>query len=100
MKIRIDHGEMRVVTKELHDESIELLKEIEKMEGKLEELKEVWQGEEANIFYIKANNYFTKLKAIPLTYQSMSRFLERSNIRYKEADLALKQEIDAIRMSG
>ena len=45
-------------------------------------------------------NYLGKLKAIPLTYQSMSRFLERSNIRYKEADLALKREIDAIRTSG
>ena len=100
MKIRINHGEMSNVYSKLNIEASELMNEIEKIERNITELKNVWQGEEANIFYIKINNYLTKLKSIPKTYESMSRFLERTNIRYKESDLALKKEIDNVRING
>ncbi len=100
MKIRINHGEMTNVKNKLNNEGAMLLEEIEKIEGLIAELKGEWQGEEANIFYIKADNYTKKLKSVPLTYQSMSRFLERANIRYKEADIALSKEIEKIRMNG
>ena len=100
MKIRIDHGKMVEVTKRLKTEADRLMAEIEKMEGNIEELKPVWQGEEANIFYIKAKNYTTKLKSVPKTYESMAIFLERANIRYKEADIALSKEIENVRMNG
>ena len=100
MKIRIDHGKMVNVTKRLNNSAVELMQEIENMEAQIGELKEVWQGEEANIFYIKIDNYLTKMKAIPKTYESMSIFLQRANIRYKEADIALKKEIENVRMNG
>lgn len=100
MKIRINHGEMTKVKTQLNNDAISLMQEIEKIEKNIEELKSTWQGEEANIFYIKMNNYLTKLKSVPKTYQSMSVFLERANIRYKEADLALGKSIDDVRMNG
>ena len=77
-----------------------LMAEIEKIESEITELKRVWQGEEAEIYYIRADNYITKLKSIPETYKSMARFLERANIMYKEADLELKRKIDNVRMNG
>ena len=100
MRIRINHGEMTNVCGQLNKEAISLMDEIEKIEKNIQELKGVWQGEEANIFYIKIGNYLTKMKSIPKTYESMSTFLERSNIRYKEADISLKKGIDKIRMGG
>ena len=100
MKIRIDHGQMTNVKNKLNNEGVMLLEEIEKMEKLITELKGEWQGEEANIFYTKADNFTTKLKSVPLTYQSMSRFLERANIRYKEADIALSKAIENVRMNG
>jgi WXG100 family type VII secretion target len=100
MKIRINHNEMTNVKEQLFNEAEVLMSEIETIEKNIQELKNVWQGEDANIFYIKINNYLTKMKSIPKTYESMSRFLERANIRYKEADRALKNEIDRVRVNG
>jgi len=93
MKIRVDHVQFDNVKKDLYNESIELLKEIENQQAYLEELKSIWQGEEADIYYIKIGDYFNKLKTIPLTYQSMSTFLERANIRYDEIDEELSNQI-------
>ncbi len=93
MKIRVDHVQFDNVKKDLYNESIELLKEIENQQAYLEELKSIWQGEEAYIYYIKIGDYFNKIKTIPLTYQSMSTFLERANIRYDEIDEELSNQI-------
>ena len=100
MKIRIDHGKMGNVTKKLDNSANELMKEINNIEKQIGELKTIWQGAEANIFYIKIDNYLMKMKAIPKTYESMSRFLQRANIMYKEADIELKKAIEDIRMNG
>ena len=100
MKIRIDHGKMRNVTKKLDNSANELMKEINNIEKQIGELKTIWQGAEANIFYIKIDNYLMKMKSIPKTYESMSRFLQRANIMYKEADIELKKAIEDIRMNG
>ena len=100
MKIRIDHGKMVNVTNKLQNESSMLLNEIVVIEKNIEELKLVWQGEDADIFYIKMNNYLNKLKTIPTTYNNMANYLEKTNKRYKEADLFLKKEIENVRMNG
>ena len=100
MKIRVNHREMYEVKTSLYNEGVKLLEEIEKIKKEIEELKGEWQGEEANIYYIKIDNYLEKLIAIPKTYQSMSRFLERANIMYKEADIELSKEIENVRMNG
>ena len=100
MRIRVNHGELNLVRENLYSDSQDLMNEIEKIEKNIEDLKSVWQGEEADIFFIKINNYLTKLKSVPLTYQSISTFIHRANILYKEADLNLKKEINNVRMNN
>ena len=100
MKIRINHGEMTIVKNKLNNESTMLLEEIKKIEKSIEELKTTWQGEEADVFYAKINNYLTKLKTVPSTYNNLSNYLEKTNIRYKEADLELKKALENVRVNG
>ena len=100
MRIRVNHGELNQVREVLFSDSQELLNEVTAIENNIEELKTVWQGEEANIFFIKINNYLNKLKSVPLTYQSISTFINRANILYKQADLNLKKEINSARVNN
>jgi uncharacterized protein YukE len=100
MRIKVDHGQLNTVKLKMDENSNELLNEIDILSNKVRELQNVWQGEEANIFYMKFNNYITKLKSIPATYSTMSSFIERANIMYKEADLSLKQKINDVRMNN
>ena len=100
MKIRVDHREMTNVINKLSNESNMLTTEIENIQKNIEELKTVWQGEEANIFYTRITNYLNKMEAIPATYDKMSSFLSRSNSRYKEMDNAFLKDIENVRING
>ena len=100
MKIRVNHGELEKVKEKMNEDTNELQKEIDDILKKIEELKNVWQGEEANIFYIKYINYLNYLKTVPQTYTKLTAFMGKANISYKNADLNLKKEINDVRMNS
>lgn len=99
MRIRVNHSELNNVKDILIGNANELIDEINGMQKDIETLKTMWKGNEANIFYVKIDNYLNNLKSIPETYNSLSKFINKANITYKNMDLETKNEIDKVRMS-
>ena len=97
MKMRVNHEMLNDVIKESLTDYQALFKEIEAMEKDIESLKQVWQGEEAEIFYIKIDNYLGNMKSIPETYHTFAKFMTRANNLYKEADENFAKDINRVR---
>lgn len=98
MRIRVNHGELDDVKNKMIQNSNELLNEINGMEKDITLLKDLWKGEDANIFYIKIDNYLSNLKSVPETLNSFSRFINKANTTYKNLDVETKNEIEKVRM--
>lgn len=100
MKIRANHDQLDIVKDKLSESSIELRQSIEAINRNLDELKSIWQGEESNTFFMKFNNFLTRLNTVPSTYNNLSNFLGKANMLYSETDSDLRKEINDVRMNG
>lgn len=64
--------------------------------NKIEEMKEIWQGEDADEFYENITNYFKKLSLVPLFFDSIGNFVSEASNRYRNDDLESKNEFNKI----
>ncbi len=99
MKMRVNHSGLNSVVKTSLEDCQALFNVIKAMEGEVNNLKNVWQGEEADIFYIKIDNYLEKMKSVPETYNTLAKFMTKANDLYKQADETFANEIDKVRNS-
>ena len=100
MKVKVDYKELDIVKDNMVDNSQELKNSIENINSNILELKNIWQGEEANKFIMKFDNYIAKLRTVPETYDNLSHFLAKANILYQEIDKDIKKEINNVRMNN
>ncbi|MBR1385226.1 MAG: WXG100 family type VII secretion target [Bacilli bacterium] len=99
MRMRVNHEMLNDVIKVSLADYQALFKEIEDMEKEINNLKNIWQGEEAAIFYTRIDNYLGNLKSIPETYNTFAKFMTRANKLYKEADNNFADDINKVRNS-
>ena len=74
--------------------SNELDIEINNILAYLNELKGVWQGEDADIFYEEAFNYINRMKTITNCFNVLGNFMNDANHSYEESDTSLKNELE------
>ncbi len=96
MDLRVNHEEINNFFDLSQNES-ELIKEdINVWLQKIEELKEIWQGTDADEFYENVINYFKRLNIVPEFYDSINNFVLEANRKYREADNEAKKEFEKI----
>ena len=97
MKLRVNNQMLNNVVGETYKGYEALFSEINAMESDINNLKKVWQGEEALIYYARIDNYLNILKSIPETYNTFAKFMDKANKLYKEADMQFASDIDRVR---
>lgn len=87
MNINCDYDELEIIGLDTKKNGNDLTLEIEKWEKALEQLKNIWQGPDAEIFYAKLTNYITKLKMLSSTFDVFGSLMEKSvNVYYQEEE--------------
>ena len=86
MIIKVKHNELNQVSNTLKKDSDACAVEIENILKNIEELKGVWQGEDANIFCENLRIYVTNMKNIPIAMNNMSNAINTSDNGYKVCD--------------
>lgn len=94
MVVKVRHKELMDVKTDIITNSEELDIEINNILQYLNELKGVWQGEDAEIFYEEAFNYVNRMKSITNCFSAMGNFMTNANSSYEENDLSLKNELE------
>ena len=91
--IKVRLGSMKNITRTLSEDERKLQEELNNMMQQINELKDVWQGEEANRFYEKAEQYIQFLNFLPTTYHNLAEIMKDANKKYKEIDTFYSDEI-------
>ena len=86
MVIRVNKDELKIVSNDLIKSSSNVSKEIETWEKSVDDLKKIWQGKDANVFYNRIGLYLLKLKMLSESSNSMGVFINKANNKYIEKD--------------
>ena len=86
MILKVNHGELDNVSDVMVKDVDIYRKEIDNMEKEIERLQTIWQGEDSDIFCTNALNYIRKLKGIPESLETMSKFMNKSNEVFRKTD--------------
>lgn len=94
MLLKVDSEELDDVRNNIKKDGDFILEEIKKMSLELENLKTIWQGEDADRFYANFSSYLNKLGNIPSYLGIVDNFINRINNKYTENDEAFSKELD------
>ena len=92
MDLRVNHEELNNFYDLSNNESEYLREKIDFWLEKIEELKEIWQGKDADEFYENVRSYFERLKVIPDFYDTVNNFVIKANKEYRQTDEESKKE--------
>ncbi len=96
MRIKANKKELFDVQKNIKKHSEELETEIEYWQDQINELKNIWKGNDANIYYGKIDVYLEKLKMLSSCAMSLGDFINKEYEMYQSKDEefsnALKRE--------
>ena len=91
MDLRVNHNDINDFC-DMTDMQSEMMREIIKFWlDKFDELKEIWQGEDADKFFENASSYIKRLTVIPKCYDSLSGFVGSANREYRDTDFESKK---------
>lgn len=96
MDLRVNHDELDNFYDLSRNESEFLREEIDVWLEKIEELKTIWQGEDADEFYENVRNYFERMHILPEFYDSVNDFVIGANKEYRNTDLESRDEIQKV----
>ena len=86
MTIKADYQEINNTVLLMDENYNTLNSEIDNILKNLDGLKNLWQGEDADIYYNNAIDYMNNMKSIPEIYKSLSDVIKTMNQNYKELD--------------
>lgn len=93
MIIKVDKEELKNVSNDLLKSSDNISYEIGVWEKAIEKLKNIWQGQDADVFYSRIDSYLLKLKMLSETSTSIGKFIDRANNKYIEKDKEFASEL-------
>lgn len=93
MLIKMKHEELSNVKDVMKKDGDLYDEEIKSMLNQIAILRTIWQGDDAKKFCDNAENYFTKMKNIPIALRNMSRFVNNVNKNFTEADEQFAREL-------
>jgi len=92
MDLIVDHDGINHFYDLSQNESELLRENISSFLKKINDLKEIYQGQDADIFYENVESYFRRLEIIPEFYETVNNFVLEANKRYKNTDRESRQE--------
>ncbi len=96
MNLRVNHEEINNFYDLSKNESEFIREKIDFWIKKIDELKEIWQGEDADTFYDNATSYLKNMYILPEFYDSIDDFIINANRQYRNTDLLSKKEFQKI----
>ena len=92
--LRVDPDELQNVRDVMDKDGDDFDKQIDYMLGKVEKLREIYVGEDAETFCNNLHNYLIKMKKLPQNIKEMSNLVKDSNIQYQEKDFEFGDELN------
>ena len=92
MKLKVSHNDLEMTSFEVLGCASEFDEILKIWNNNLMQLSNIWQGEDANEFYLNIGMYLEQLKEVPKFYVTMSEFLKDANLKYKTADMESKKD--------
>ena len=93
MIIKVDKEKLNDVSNDLMKSSNSISDEIKLWEDNISNLKNIWQGKDADIFYSRIENYLIKLKMLSETTGSIGKFINSANSKYIAKDEEFAEEL-------
>ena len=96
MDLRVNHEELNNFYDLSKNESEFLREEIDYWLLKLDELKDIWKGEDADEFYNNASSYLKRMYVVPEFFDSVNEFVIGANRQYNNIDNESKDEFEKV----
>lgn len=86
MIVKVDKTELKNVSNDLMKSSDDIKNEINLWKKKIEELKTIWKGKDADIFYSRIDAYLIKLDMLTESSSAISKFINAADEQYIAKD--------------
>ena len=96
MEIVVKHKELNEVAKNMDVNAEKMDVEIDKLLNDINNLSNIWQGKDSNIFCEKVKDYLDNLRDVPYTYRVLDNFIERADRSYKEIDDSYAESLERL----
>ena len=93
MILKVNPDELNNVSNNIKKDVDVFNTEIEKINGNIEKLKLIWQGEDADRFNENFTGFVNKMKSVPNTLDVLSKTCDNTNRGYQEIDLEISSEL-------
>ncbi len=94
--IKIVYENVDKYNRTINQDKEKILEEIDNLKAACDELKTVWKGYDADMFYSNMEDYLNRMKSIPSSMEKISKHVILSSKTYREEDETyardLKQE--------
>ena len=94
MNLRVNHNEINHICDVSNVQSEQFKENINIWLSKLDELKEIWQGEDADKFFENSISYIKRLSVISNCYDSLGDFVMGANRAYHNTDLEGRKQFE------
>ena len=93
MRIVADKEDLKNVSDDLVKSSKSVNDEIDLWEKSILELKQIWQGKDADMFYNRIDEYLLKLRMLSAASNSIGGFINKVNNTYIKKDEEFANEL-------
>ena len=93
MDFEVDTDQLKLAENRLYKESDAFHTELNVWVDQIERLKDIWTGEDADIFYRKIEEYITKLRMVSETEKNLGKLLRTSYSSYEDQDSEFMLEL-------
>lgn len=96
MELKVRHQELNDIVKKSGDNATLLNNEIDKLFKEMGNLKEIWQGIDANNFYDSLDDYLKQMKEIPKFFELINYYIDKIDKNYKQIDNEFAQALKRV----
>ena len=93
MNFEVDSDELRFAEVKMNKSSQNMKTIIEKWKNEIENLKRIWQGHDADVFFSKMDAYIEKLNMVSETTQMFSTAFKSGYTMYENTDEEFSKEL-------
>ena len=93
MRIQINKDEVNNMKDDIMTTKDVIDREIDVWRAEISNLKQIWTGKDANVYYAKIDNYLKKLDLFVETSNTIGEFLEKANSMYQEKERNFTSEL-------
>ena len=94
MKFEVDSDDLKIVESKFDSSFTSMKDYLSYWRDQIEALKQIWTGEDANIFYIRMEEYLKKLDMLTEVKNELSKAFKNSYIVYENKDQEFAKDLN------